>query len=389
MKIAILGSFPTYPYKERVNFRFVRKTLVSSFNINLAKALARLPSCEVHFYTFAPLWRSQTIKDQRLFIHFVAYIPRIDLVTFLCYPRWQIHNLLRQINPDIVHGIGTEHVYPYIALTSSYPSLITVHGIMHQVVRKLKPGRFSRKNFFAYFEKKSLFLAKHIIAINDYTIEQLKTMTKGQFYPVNNAIDPSFFNQPTSESYDIAFIGMIQERKNPLGFLKAVRLLKDKMPNLSVKVIGGPLGKEKGYYDQLLSYITENQLENNVQLCGQKTQPEVSSLLAQAKMLVLFSIEETSPMVISEAMALAKPVVATDVGGVKYMISDRETGYLVPSAKPEILAEAIETLLKDANLRKTIGQGAGKKALKLYRPEVVATKTMQVYEEVLKAEKKS
>ena len=50
MKVALLGSFPMYPYRDIVSFINPRKNLVTSWNYNLAKALAKLPSIEVHFF---------------------------------------------------------------------------------------------------------------------------------------------------------------------------------------------------------------------------------------------------------------------------------------------------------------------------------------------------
>jgi glycosyltransferase involved in cell wall biosynthesis len=83
---------------------------------------------------------------------------------------------------------------------------------------------------------------------------------------------------------------------------------------------------------------------------------DVPRLLAALDVFVLASRAEAFPLVVLEAMAAARPVVATDVGGVREAVVHGETGLLVPPEDPEALADAVLDLLGDVNKRRALGQ---------------------------------
>jgi len=292
--------------------------------------------------------------------------------------------MLRKLDPDIVHGIGAEHGYPYIAVTSNYPSVITIHGIMYHIVRVTGHERSFRHRMTVRLERESIQRAEHIIAISPYVYEELKNKTQARIYMVENAIYPGFFTRSTSEEYDIVFVGMIQELKRVHDLLQAVKIVKAHIPDVQVRIIGDPVKSAGGYYREILSYISENDMAGNVRLLGQKSQAEVVDIVSKAKILVHPSLFETCPMVIVEAMALGKPVVATDVGGIRYLVKDMETGLLVPPRDVKTLAEKILTILKDKQLRETMAKEARTTIQGKHHPDIVAKKTIEVYKSVLR-----
>lgn len=85
--------------------------------------------------------------------------------------------------------------------------------------------------------------------------------------------------------------------------------------------------------------------------------PHLAPLLRRADVVVLPSLSEGLPLVVLEAMALARPVVATAVGGVPDLIVDRENGMLVPPADAGALGGAIATLLCDPMLARRVASG--------------------------------
>src|SRR5690606_20159070 len=68
---------------------------------------------------------------------------------------------------------------------------------------------------------------------------------------------------------------------------------------------------------------------------------EVFKLMAEAALLLMPSLDEGIPNVVVEAMAIGLPVISTDCGGVSELIADGENGWIVPTRKPEAMAEAI------------------------------------------------
>jgi glycosyltransferase involved in cell wall biosynthesis len=97
-----------------------------------------------------------------------------------------------------------------------------------------------------------------------------------------------------------------------------------------------------------------------VQLVGARR--DIRELLASADLFVLSSRSEGLPISVLEAMAAGLPVVATDVGGLSELVVDGETGILVPAADPKALAEAVERLLLDPELRRRFGTASRRRA---------------------------
>ena len=119
---------------------------------------------------------------------------------------------------------------------------------------------------------------------------------------------------------------------------------------------------------------------------GHVPRGRVPALLAQARLLVLPSRYENFPLSLLEAMSCAVPVVTTRVGGIPEMVADGETGLLVAPGDPEALAAALRRLVGDPALARRLGD-AGRRAIETtYSWEAVATRIVDLYGEVLRAE---
>jgi len=91
---------------------------------------------------------------------------------------------------------------------------------------------------------------------------------------------------------------------------------------------------------------------------------------------------ESFGMVALEAMACGTPVIASEVGGLAYLVRDGETGFTIPDQEPEALCEKLAWLLNDQSLHKTMSQRAVEYAQD-YAWEKVAKEIMEVYDELL------
>ncbi|MBM3703350.1 MAG: glycosyltransferase family 4 protein, partial [Actinobacteria bacterium] len=316
----------------------------------------------------------------------------IDLTCLWQCSKITIHRFLDQIKPDIVHGIGTEHPFAYVAISSRFPSVITVHGVMSEVVKKVSVGLLSPKRAYSSLEKYVLKRAQHIISISPYVKTSLgKYARDAKFYDIENCIDEVFFDMSYSanniQKPAVLFIGMLQPRKGVLELAQAFKIVNEKHSDVSLKIVGPVLPGEEEYYSNLMSYIKDNKLTNNVEFLGYRDAISTAKELSKANMLVLSSREETAPMVISEAMAVGIPVIATKVGGVPSMIRDGETGFLVDIGDIEGLAQRMSLLLEDETLRKEMGRKAREEARRRFHPNVIAEKTREVYQRILEQRK--
>jgi glycosyltransferase involved in cell wall biosynthesis len=104
---------------------------------------------------------------------------------------------------------------------------------------------------------------------------------------------------------------------------------------------------------------------------------------AAADGVVLASEQETASVTIAEAMAMGRPVVATDVGGSATMVADGVTGRIVPPRDPQALAAALGELLADTARSTALGQAGRAVAEARFRLSAVTDATLAVYRSIL------
>lgn len=379
-----MGVLTIDEYKDKLKFRR-ELNVTNRCNYNLAKELSALSETEVHFITaFNDITKDAVIKDGNLTVHFLSMTRFRNLITGYMYAKHRLQKEIDKVHPDIIIGIGTEHIFPYVALKSGYPNVIVVHGIMQHIAFNINHLTLYQR-FFYLLEKHVLKQAKYIIAINPHVVHSLKDMTKARFYLVENPVDEELFHVDISNdkhSKYVLLVGRVTESKGVFELVKAVNKLKRKNVDVRIKVIG-PVDQKTNYYSNIQNYIIKNQLTNNISFLGYQTPKEVRYEMSRSLCLVLPSHVDTAPMAIAEAMAVGIPVIATEVGGIPWMVKDGVTGFLVEPGDIEALAQKIEVLLNNEGLRKQMGNAAIKEARRRFHPKVVAEKTIEVYKQVL------
>jgi len=129
-------------------------------------------------------------------------------------------------------------------------------------------------------------------------------------------------------------------------------------------------------------------LENYFCFTGMRD--DVPRLLSAMDLFVLpTATREGLPLSIAEAMACGLPVVATDVGGVREAVLDRETGFLVPPCDVKALTRAILALLQDERKRREFGRAGHEYCLREYSADLMVRRVEAIYENLLKARRLS
>jgi glycosyltransferase involved in cell wall biosynthesis len=129
------------------------------------------------------------------------------------------------------------------------------------------------------------------------------------------------------------------------------------------------------------SEIARLELGSQVSLLGLRH--DVARLLCAADIFLLTSISEGIPVTVLEAMAMRIPVVATDVGGLREIVLDGQTGFLCPAKDDAALAAAVARLGRDARLRSRMGQLASSRVDELFTQEQMHAAYEHVYRELL------
>jgi glycosyltransferase involved in cell wall biosynthesis len=136
--------------------------------------------------------------------------------------------------------------------------------------------------------------------------------------------------------------------------------------------------------DELAAKIAGPPWKGNVTLLGHRD--DVPAVLAALELLVLPSFaHEGIPQIILQAQAMARPVVATTVGGIPEVVEDGVNGFLVPPRNPAALAEKIELLLDHPDLRLRLGRAARAGMEAHHTLDAMGDRLLRLYEELAKA----
>jgi len=292
---------------------------------------------------------------------------------------WAVRRLIREINPDIVHGQGTERDCAMAAVLSGRPSVLTIHGNMRVHARRDE----NRKNLYykmaALLESFCLKRCNGVVAISRYTEDLVKELAP-RTWLLPNAVDPRFFGVTPAPLPvpRILFVGSIDERKNPHGLLRACEpMLRAGECTLAFA------GQSNTSSPYVREFLEDAAALPGVELTGFIGRDELVSEMARSSLLVLPTFEDNCPMVVLEAMAAGLPVAASRVGGVPDLITHDRDGLMFDPHDAGDMRFRIESLVREPELRSRLGVAGRITARERFHPEVIAAGHLRIYREVL------
>lgn len=189
------------------------------------------------------------------------------------------------------------------------------------------------------------------------------------------------FNIPRDDIV-VGAVGRIRMRKGQRLLLEAARKVVDVCPNVKFLIVGGVFEGEEDQIAELHQTVKALGLEKKIVLTGFRA--DIPEILASFNVFVLPSIlPESFPTAVLEAMAAAKPVVATMVGGVSEMVVPGVTGLLVSPDDSSKMAEAIIRLVKDKKLRISMGKAGRERVERRFSAERFVSDFQDVYKKIL------
>jgi glycosyltransferase involved in cell wall biosynthesis len=165
---------------------------------------------------------------------------------------------------------------------------------------------------------------------------------------------------------EILCVGRLVPSKGQLILLRACAILLSRGREIRVRLVGdGP------DHEHLQAFAEQEGIPAIFE--GAKSHDETRQLLGRADIFVLASFAEGVPVALMEAMAMEVPCVSTVIAGIPELIRDGLDGLLVPASSSEVLAEALERLIEDPLLRRSMGLAGRKRVCELYNlPENVS-----------------
>jgi D-inositol-3-phosphate glycosyltransferase len=181
------------------------------------------------------------------------------------------------------------------------------------------------------------------------------------FHPIDPRTAKSLLGEP-KDVRSVLFVGRIDPVKGIDVWFKAMAYVVEENPalrgKLCVCLIGGDIDEEVPDEElvRLQALKDELGISDLVTFLGRRSQEALPYYYASADVVVMPSLYESFGMVALEAMACGTPVVASDVGGLSFIVHNGETGYLVPDRDPRALADCLSKLLRDPDLRARLGR---------------------------------
>lgn len=209
------------------------------------------------------------------------------------------------------------------------------------------------------------------------------------FYPIPKDEAKEVVGVP-QDAHMILFVGRIEPLKGIDNLIKAIGIIQERgvlqcCPHQLIIIGGEPNAKPEDMNAEmarLQDMVESLGIENFVIFLGKQDQQILPYYYSAAEVAVMPSHYESFGMVALEAMACGTPVVASQVGGLAFLIRDGETGFVVPGNDIESLADRLINLIKDKALREKLGRNSSEYA-KLYAWENISKKMVAVYEDTL------
>ncbi len=341
---------------------------IESVNVNLVDALARRPHLEIHVVQHRQIAPPGVTEFPGFVLHNLPaaqkrFIPNI-VQTEKIARTW-----LQRFKPDAV--ISHHPSFALAACDLDIPVVHTIHGMPRKEFWTRR-GLFARTASLTeiWLEWRMLQRVRHIIAISDQMAAIYGHRTRARFHRVNNPISPRFFEPAAPPQPGQALlVGHLNKRKGVDVAIRAVALLRPDFPDFQLHIIGRT-DVDPDFTRRLQALAAP--LGDAIHFLGPTDQAGIRAAMARAQIFLLASRMENAPMVIAEAMATGRPVVATEVGGVASMVQPGVTGYLAPSEDAAALAAGLARLLADPAHAAELGANAARFARENYHPTAVA-----------------
>jgi glycosyltransferase involved in cell wall biosynthesis len=300
---------------------------------------------------------------------------------------------IRTIRPSIchIHGTGRFSYFVFRELKRlSIPLALTVHGLLHVEKQKALSNNFSPKSIYqlltqTFYERRLLSSLEDIIVDTGYVKEAIKRYllrNRPRMTVIPQGIDASFFHVAGSaDSRTILSVGSISRRKGHLLLIKAFAKAADQMKDIQLVLCG--VLNDVEYGNEIVNLIATLPCKDRIVFKINVLKEELQELYSSAHIFALHSQEESQGIVFAEAMAAGLPVVATNVGGIPYVVFDHETGILSDYGDIDSVADSILLLMSPGFDWHKMSDKCRITA-NSYRWEVISDRISKVYDTILR-----
>jgi glycosyltransferase involved in cell wall biosynthesis len=287
---------------------------------------------------------------------------------------------VKMLKPDVVHIHSTTLfsfvLYLFLRTTTKLNLFVTIHGLSHvELSNRYKTEKslrlYSKYLIQSLVEFSFVSLCPRFIVDTGYVEERLKEYKRDfkivrmpRCVIIPQGINQRFFELKKSSHKTSNFlsIGAFSSRKGHLKLIEAFEFVLQSLPSFRLDIVGTV--SDQLYFDAVRRKILEKGLETSVFLHPNIKNEDLERLLAEARVFVLQTQEESQGIVFCEAMAVGLPIITTNVGGVPYILENETNAFLSSYgdvvkfashiinliSKPDLEEQMIEENLKKSNL---------------------------------------
>lgn len=374
MRIALLGPYVTGDNIQGGVERHI-KYLIDEI---------RYEDIEIHIFSISKHEnnRIETIR-KNITLHIVKSIKLPVTITGATIDLYDLIKEVNKIKPDIIHGqmLGAPYGIATYFLAKRYPSILTIHTLISQnsAVNKTLKSRI-HDVFWKYLEKLEVKNIQHLIIVSEHLKSGICSMGGSSIYSISNGIKPEWLRIDSKFIEGrVLFVGRVLPIKGIGNLIKSISMIKKEKKEINLHIVGPYLDIE--YFEKLKKLVKELNIEDSVYFMGHLFGNKLFQEYSESQVFVLPSHDESNPFVLIEAMASGIPVVATEVGGIPYLIKEGENGFLVKDNDVENLSKKIIYLLDHRDAWNKISMRNREKA-KLYLWSNIASQTTTIYRKI-------
>ena len=245
-----------------------------------------------------------------------------------------------------------------------------------------------------YHEKRALKNADALIAVSQFTGELTNSLfgLQREFAVIPNAIDVDLFDELAenqSMTNEILYFGSLIRKKGLLELPHIFNILAERYPEAKLTLIGRDVADivsgSPSTWKMMQALFSEKALKK-VNYMGSVDYDSVKKHISRAAVCVFPSFAEALPVSWLEAMAMKKPVVASNIGWALEMIENGKDGFLVDPKDHLLYANKIGKLLDSSELRTTVGEYARIKVTEKFSVQSTLQRNIDFYKSILKDE---
>ena len=316
----------------------------------------------------------------------------------------QVRSVIRDFRPDIIHLHTVSEFSPSILWGSGRtPTVMTVHGpeefTLGLLPWLLPPSDYKTHSYqpadmrlvghlrYAYYHylQRSVYQLvlqrlKLVIAPSQYMAQAITPdFPATQIIQIYNGINlPRMIPLPQTSCPTILYVGRLEVVKGVDVLIRALAELRHDLPGVKLKIVGD------GSQRQSLKTLAQRlDLSKAIEFTGWVKSDSIIKQYATAQMLVIPSVwPENLPTVAIEALAIGRPIVGSNTGGIAELIDDGKNGFVVEAGDEKALAQAIYGILSDPDLLQSMAKASLAKS-RSFDDKTFVDKLLNIYHGVL------